>query len=208
MRDWFIEFFGGIQWERLRYFVTRRRYALTYKDHQRILWQLAQSNYVILTWRRAHMSSWLCLLGHWWLTRRWVAWSHACMNVETGDRILQNDVQIIEAVGCGVKRTGFYQVFDCDAVIVLRPLVSDGFDWDAAVQYALKAVGRQYDTRFDLANEDCLSCVEVILCALKQDPQFHQRFHGLEAMIRNERQLTPAMFVECGSFEVVLEIRR
>lgn len=192
---------GALQWEWLM------PPKLDRSHHALICQVLSRGNFVILTRRRAHMSTYLVGIGHWFLTGRWGYWSHVCMNVEPDDLDLASSVRIVEAVGAGVRISGFYDVFDCDSVKILRPLIHEGFEWEDVIAQALKSVGRPYDDFFDLSDAEAQSCVEVFWQAMKEDTRFRERFHGLVAQVEREKNLTPSMFEECGSFETMLEIR-
>jgi hypothetical protein len=86
--------------------------------------------------------------------------------------------------------------------------MSEYMDFDSCVQGALSNIGKSYDSHFDLTDANKMSCVELALSALKKDPKYDQNFNGLIAMIKNEKNLTPQMFDECGAFETILEIKR
>ena len=90
----------------------------------------------------------------------------------------------------------------------MRPRNILGFDWEKTVEECLSDIGKQYDGSFNLDDYSKVSCVELILWALKTDPMYHIRFNKLESMIRKYRNLTPDMFYLCGDFETVLEIRK
>lgn len=198
-----VKIIGSVQWEGLRQRLTGRRYGLRLDDFSRIHNALVEGPHVILTWRRAHMSSYFVVIAHFILTGRIVRWSHVLLSI-----VEDAKVKGLEATGKGVTVTGFFEVFNCDAVCILRPRISDKFDWAAAVAAAREDLGKKYDNLCRLDDDSQLNCAELVLGALKRDPEFHARFHGLEAMIKNEGNLTPPMFLESGSFDVVLEIRR
>lgn len=199
----FIRCVGKIRWEGLRLKIFGERFSLTYEDWGKIRLILEEQNCIILTRRKAHLSTYMCNLGHFLLTGRWGYWSHACTNKEDGDQI-----EIIESIGIGVVESPFEKVFDCDSVVLLRPVCGEGFDWASFVSSAFKDIGKKYDNDFNLKDDSTVSCVELIYSSLKKDPKFHERFNALEGIIKLEKNLTPDMFYECGGFEVVLEIRR
>jgi hypothetical protein len=81
-------------------------------------------------------------------------------------------------------------------------------NWDEAIDQAITNLNKGYDNYFDLADGSKMSCVEVVLDGLKKDPEYKDKFHGLIAMIEREGNLTPAMFLESGSFKVLLDVGR
>lgn len=203
-----LNFIAGVKWPGLKKRFTGREYDLNSKDHRKIVEVLKQGNYIILTWRSTHLTSYLIAIGHFLLTGRWVKWSHACMNIESSEYGNRTHIRILEAIGSGVRLSEFNEVFDCDAVCILRPKMPGQIKWEDVVDRGLKDIGKKYDNFFKLGNDKEMSCVEVILDVLKAIPNWEFNFHGLLAMIKNEKNLTPPMYVECGSFEIVLEIRK
>lgn len=204
----FISNFGQIKWECLTEFFYGSYFSLTPYDHQDIIDTLEKGNYVILTRRNSHMSTYLCNLAHWKLTGRWGYYSHACINVEAATDNLFDSVKILESIGSGVRVSSFMQVFDCDAVCILRPKLPENLDWESAVEAGLKKLGSKYDNFFNLDDSCELSCVEIVLYCIKDLANYEKIFHGLMAMIGLQKNLTPDMYLESGSFEVVLEIKR
>lgn len=198
---------ANIKWDLLRYKLTGRKYGLTWNDHKDILEVLSKGNYIILTWRSSHLTSYLTAFGHFILTGRWQKISHALMNIELLENVNQSNTTFLEATGEGVHKSHFYQVFDCDRAIILRPLTDD-FDWEDVIEEVISNEGKKYDNLFSLSDESEMSCVELILDGLSRVPDHLYRFHGLYSMIKNEGNLTPAMYIESGSFEVVLDIYR
>lgn len=203
-----IFFIGRIKWDHISQLITGKAYGLTWEDHLAICQALSREPLIILTRRKTHLSTYMIGLAHWFLTGRFGHWSHVAINVETTNVVDQASARILEAVGSGVQISPFYSVFNCDSVCLLRPRVSRGFDWDKALHEALENRGKPYDDFFNLGDDSSMSCVELVLDALKSDPDYEARFHGLEAMIKNEGNLTPEMFYESGSFDCVLEVRR
>ena len=206
----FITTIGKIQWEGLKKLLTGKTFNLTKDDHRKILQVLSEGNYIILTKRTSHLSTYLVRLSHFFLTGRWGYWSHVCMNIEGPIVNMHNSVRILESVGIGVKTSSFDEAFNCDSVCILRPKIPRiiKIDWETLVEKSLKNIGKEYDNLFKLGDDKEMSCVEVILDALETIPDYQILFHGLLAMIKIEHNLTPDMYYECGSFEVVLEIRR
>jgi hypothetical protein len=128
------------------------------------------------------------------------------MNVE-GDN---GPVELVEATGKGVKKSEFYEVFDCDAIAILRPKIPKGFNisWEALNDEAYTHLGKQYDSLAQLLDARKMNCTEYVWTCLKKIPEADIWFHGLKALIDHKGNLSPQMFYDCGSFEVVLEIKR
>lgn len=199
---------GKIRWEKIRYLISGKEYSITTGDALRISFLLKQGNYIILTRRKSHLSTYMTSIANLILMRRIGYYSHACINIEPDVVDNINKIQIIESIGSGVRKSEFWDVFNCDSVVLMRPRNILGFDWEKTVEECLSDIGKQYDGSFNLDDYSKVSCVELILWALKTDPMYHIRFNKLESMIRKYRNLTPDMFYLCGDFETVLEIRK
>ena len=204
-----ISIVGKIKWESLTaLFHDGRYYELTHNDHQKILDVLEKGNYFILTRRNCHLSTYLCSIANFFLTGHWGYWSHFCMNIELGSDDLFNKSAILESIGTGVKTSRFYEVFNCSSVCILKPILPGRTNWENLIEKSIiRNVGKAYDNFFELNNPESMSCVEIGLDAIKQVTNYEKKFHGLVAMINNEKNLTPDMFLMSGSFEVVLEIK-
>ena len=114
---------GSVEWEDLREKITGKKYSLTLHDHGMIWAKLTDGPCIILTRRRAHMSTYFVSIGHFLLTGRFGYWSHVCMSFKDNGK-----VKILESVGRGVIVSEFFDVFNCDSVCILKPRISDGFD--------------------------------------------------------------------------------
>ena len=68
----------------------------------------------------------------------------------------------------------------------------------------LKQLGKPYDDLFDLADASHLSCVEVVLDALKE-ADYANDFKNLSSMIKSEGNLVPEMYRNCPDFSVAVE---
>lgn len=194
----------SITWEWAYRLITGRRYGLTWEQHLAIVKILSQRNCIIVTWRSSHLTSYLVALGHFLLTMRWVRASHVLMNIEQVVTADQSAFDFIEATGAGVKRSGFYDVFNCERAVLLEPRYF--LNWDEAIDQAITNLNKKYDNYFNLSDGSRMSCVEVVLDGLKKDAEYKDKFHGLLAMIEQEGNLTPAMFLESGSFKVLLDV--
>lgn len=199
---------GGIDFSELRLILTGTLYGLEEENHQMLRKVLSKSNYIILTKRRWTISSWLILIGSYLLTGKKSYWTHALMNVE-GD---SGTVQLMEAVGKGVKISDFYEVFNCDAVTVLRPRIPEGISvsWEGLNDAAYSHLGKEYDSVADIMDDQMLNCTEYVWKCLRavKDPAMDIYLHGLVAVFGDKKNLCPQMFYDCGSFEVVYEARK
>lgn len=128
------------------------------------------------------------------------------MNVE-GDVVSDTDFRLVEAVGVGVKYSGFAQVFDVQGVCLMKPKSMSLDAWTAVMDKAKTQLGKPYDTIFDLKEDTHLSCVELVRNALMAEPNYERDFAHFEKMITSSKNLTPQMFRDCPDFEVVYEIR-
>ena len=207
--SFFVIALGKIKWEWLtKAMCGGRYYGLTAEDQQTILDVLEKGNYIILTRRNSHLSTYLENFAHWFLTFRWGHWGHACINVEYAEQNLLENACILEAIGDGVKESRFLDVFDCDAVCILKPIMPENIDWETVVSHGLSQLGKEYDSLFKYNDSGKFSCAELVLFCLSFIPNYEQKFHGLLAQVHIEKNVSPDMFIESGSFNVVLEIRR
>jgi hypothetical protein len=135
---------------------------------------------------------------------RWGYWTHAFLS----DR----NCRMIEAVGKGVQETYFDDVFDCDSVACVAPSFATDLEWSAVSELVLEAarkqIGKRYDTVFNLADDNELSCIELVRVALRSLPQYDLKFKDFEDMILIYKNVTPQMLYESKSFRVVWEVRR
>lgn len=208
MKKFFVLLLAKIKWEWVNTLRYGRHYSLKLRDHRKIMEVLNQGNYIILTRRNTHLTTYATCLSNLLLTGRWGYWSHACMNIDRDIHKAPGTIKILEAVGSGVKVSGFYEVFDCDSVCILKPLCPEGLNWEDVIDEGISSIGKKYDTDFKLGDASKMSCVEVVFDAIKKVKDYKYVFHGLLAMIKLEKNLTPDMYYDCGSFEVLLEIRR
>jgi len=198
-------FLGGLNYLWLRERVEGERFRLTEDDHLTILKHLTNSNYIILTKRRGYLSNPMICFANFVLTFKWGYWTHALMNIE-GDSPCP---ELVEAIGAGVKKSSFYEVFNCDSVCILKPRIPKGADlsWEQINEAAYSMMGKEYDTLGDLMDDNKLNCVEYVMKCLKIVPSGDILFHGLYAFVNMHKNLTPDMFLYCGSFEVVHCVR-
>lgn len=197
---WFLlDFVGKIKW--------KLKGGLTDQDREKLHKLLEDDYYIILTHRRNHLSTYLTSLGHLLLTGKWGFWSHALMNLE--DEVQSKaDFRLIEAVSAGVEYTPFDQVFDVDAVVLLKPKKLPLGVWTSILDSSKEYLGRKYDTLFDLAHDNKLSCVELVHNVIKHIPGYKVIFASFESAIERRKNLTPQMYYDSPDFEVVFELRK
>lgn len=208
MRKSIINFLSKLNWEWFYRWKYGSTYLLKLRDHAEIAALLNEGNYLILTRRKSHFSTYMVALGHWFLTGRWGYYSHISMNIENGVYKDFNEFKFIESVGEGVRIAEFHKVLNCDSVAILKPKCPTGVSWEDLIAKSLLNLGKKYDLELDLKDHSKMNCVELILDALSAEPDHEYKFHGLYAEIKQQKNLTPDMFYECGSFDVLLEIRR
>lgn len=181
------------------------KHAITDADKELIAKKLASGYYVILTGNNTHLSSALVSLLSWIKTGRWAKYSHALMNCDNiTDPIQRGGFKFVEADVKGVVYTTFDEVFSCTSVCLLSPTNVSNEEWTKIIDALVNEVGRPYDDLFDLADTSRLSCVEVVLNALKTT-DYKDDFKNLDAMITRVGNLIPQMYRECPDFVVVVE---
>lgn len=186
-----------------------RRFALRDIDHDELKQKLADSYYIILIHRRTHLTTYLIGLLAFLKTWKWPRYSHVLMNADAYTEVSDwTKFKLVEATSIGVHFSRFDEIFDCDSVCLLRPKNLDREEWNKVVEGLLKQNGYKYDDLFDLSDKTHVSCVELVLNALKDAPDYTEDFPHLEGMIKDVGNLTPQMFRDCPDFEVILEIRR
>lgn len=197
--DWVVITIGKIHWG--------YRNGLSEDELSKIRNYLIPDYYIILTHRHNHLSTFFVGLASWILTGKWSYWAHSLMNLE--DEVnSDNDFRLIEATGAGTHYSSFEDVFRVHGVVLLKPKNMTLEKWTLAMDRAKTALGKPYDSLFDLRNEERVSCVELVRLALRATPDYETNFANFEELIRTEKNLTPQMFYDCPDFEVVYEIRR
>jgi hypothetical protein len=197
-----------IEWSKLKGLFRKGKYwDLTPEDWNAIRKLCAENYYVILIRRKTHLTTYLISLASWLKTGKLGYWSHALMNLEDGVKT-DLDFRLVEATAEGVHYSTFEQVFDCDAVCLLRPRGFSDKDWTETMDRLKSDLGKPYDMLFDLKSDQELSCVELVLNALEGAEDFNKDLDDLKAMIEKERNLVPDMYYDCKDLEIVFEIRR
>lgn len=210
--EWFVlSFIGNITWGGLKRFFTGVEFEITYKERLEITKLLIQNNCLCLTRRKTHLTTYLIAIAEYFLRGKWGYWSHALFNFE-GHADTMYQLRFIEAIGRGVVENDSVEVLNCDSMVLLVPQLY-GKDpiltkaWDECVQSSPKDLGKKYDTRLNIKDPTCVSCVEEILDQIKEIPDYEHHFSGLLALIEKEKNLTPDMLYDCNDFRVLLEIR-
>lgn len=209
MLDFLLTLVGKVRWEWLREKLTGRRYNLNIMDWYQIKDELSKGYFIILTRRKAHLSTYFVSIGHFLLTGKFGYYSHALVNVE-GERATYGfpDFKFVEAIGTGVKSSKWTEVFDCDSICILKPKWYSIEELNSSVGHVMQDIGKKYDMDFKVYDEDEMSCVEVARDRMTELPEYYEKMRVFEYMIASEKNLTPQMFRDCPDFEVLLEIRK
>ena len=117
------------------------------------------------------------------------------------------DFRLIQSTGKGVAYAEFSEVFTTSSTVLLKPKNMPVGDWTAIFDKAKTELGKPYDTLYDMAQDQQLSCVELVRQALLADPTYATNFANFEALVQKYKRITPQMFYDCEDFEVVYEIR-
>jgi cyclophilin family peptidyl-prolyl cis-trans isomerase len=196
----FIQIMAGVSWT--------QKDKLLVDDGTELKTRFETDYYIIATRRSNYLSTFFICLGHFLLTGRWGFYSHVLMNLEDEVKT-DDDFRFIEATGLGTHYSTFGHVFDTvDAVALIKPKNVSIQDWTKALDDLKVYLGTPYDNLFDLKSTVEINCVELIRLALRDTPNYSTNFAGFEKMLAKKKKLTPQMFLECGDFEVVYEIRR
>lgn len=206
MRIYFKRFFsslavltGKINWK-----LTN---PLNAEEKAKISSLLKPNYYILLSRNNNHLSSYIIGLGDLLYRGKFGYWGHAFMNME--DTVVNNtDFQFVEAIGTGVQFATFDETMAINSIALLKPKSLSIDEWTSILDKAKSDVGKPYDTLFDLAQDQKLSCVELVRNALMAEPNYATDFANFEAMCQKYKKLTPQMFYDCSDFEVVLEIRK
>lgn len=205
---WFLPKISWVTWNGAKAFINNGIFfSLTEDDWNYLEKTLAKNYYIILTRNSTHLSTYLVSLGNRITTGKWGYWGHALMNVEGDDPTIE-EFKLVEATGEGVHFSTFMQVFMCDSVALLKPKGITHDEWLHVMDKLLQQPGKKYDNLFDLANDQELSCVELVRTALQALPNYNTLFANLEEMIAESgNNLTPEMFYTCPDFDIVYEVR-
>jgi hypothetical protein len=178
------------------------------EEEQRLLSEkLASGYYIILTGSRHHLSSIIVSVLSLIKTRRWARYTHVLMNCDNiTDPNDRNSFKFVEATATGVHYSTFDEVFgrDCDNVCLLTPLTVSNAEWTRIIDALLKQRGKPYDDLFNLSDSTHVSCVELVLDALKAG-DYANDFKNLDALIKKRGNLVPQMYRTCEDFTVDFE---
>ncbi len=200
---------GKVCWDKLAIATKGRYYDLTTEEQNEIRELLRANYYIILTRRKTHLSTYAINFSHFVLSRfrHFGYYSHALMNLEDAVKT-DDDFRLMEATGKkGAGFASFDTVFDCDSVALLKPKKLSVEEWTAVLDKAKEQDGKPYDTLYDLADANSISCVELVRVALMAEPNYAEDFPHFERTIAHAKNLDPHMFYECEDFEVVWERR-
>ena len=181
------------------------RHNITDAQRDALAEKLASGYYIILTGSSHHLSSVLVSFLSWLKTGKWAKYSHVlmnCDNIKNADD--RSAFKFVEATAKGVAYTTFDEVFACDRVCLLTPETVSNQEWTSIIDTLLTELGKPYDDLFDLADSSHLSCVEVVLDALKS-ADLANNFKNLSQLIQQEGNLVPEMYRECTDFSVAVE---
>lgn len=188
---------GKISWS--------KTHKITVTDKEELARLLANGYYIILTGSRSHLSSIVVYFMTWVKTGVWANYSHALMNCDNiTDPADMQSFKFVEATATGVHYSTFEEVFACDTVCLLTPNNIDNAEWTKIIDALLKQQGKPYDDLFDLSDDTHVSCVELVLNALKA-VDYEQEFANLKDLIEKEKNLVPQMYRSCTDFMVKYE---
>jgi len=188
---------GKISWS--------KTHKITVTDRAELAKLLANGYYIILTGSRSHLSSIVVYFMTWVKTGVWANYSHALMNCDNiTDPSDMQSFKFVEATATGVHYSTFEEVFACDTVCLLTPNNIDNAEWTKIIDALLKQQGKPYDDLFDLSDDTHISCVELVLNALKA-VDYEQEFANLKELIEKEKNLVPQMYRTCTDFMVRYE---
>jgi MinD-like ATPase involved in chromosome partitioning or flagellar assembly len=183
----------------------RKQGKLTASDKEEIARHLASGYYIILTGSTSHLSSVIVSLLSWIKTGTWARYSHVLINCDNiTDATDTASFKFMEATASGVHYSTFDEVFNCDRVCLLSPKNVSNEEWTKIIDGLLKQKGKKYDDLFDLSDTTRVSCVELVLNALRA-ADYASDFKDLERLINEQGNLIPEMYRQSTDFEVTYE---
>lgn len=183
----------------------RKEGKLSATEKEQLAKQLAQGYYIILTGSTSHLSSIIVSLLSWIKTGTWAKYSHVLLNCDNiTDSNDTASFKFVEATAAGVHASNFDYVFNCDHVCLLSPKSVSNEEWTKIIDSLLKQKGKKYDDLFDLSDSSRVSCVELVLNALKA-ANYAEDFADLEQLIQQEGNLVPQMYRQSKDFIVAYE---
>ena len=201
-------FITKIQWKKFRaFFNDAKAFDVTYDEKKDAEKLLSTSNYLILTQHKPYLTNYLIGIMTYVKTRKWPTYCHILMNVEESIVTDREGFDLMEATNSGVHWSSFDEVFDCDNFCILKPKNMTDAEWDVVMIGLSKQFGKGYDDLFNIKDSSHVSCVEMCLNALKELPDFEEKFPNLSSMIKEVGNLTPQMYRDCPDFMVVYETK-
>jgi hypothetical protein len=198
----FLNIIGRIQWEWLTAKIKGRPYTLTLNDFISITNCWKEMNFITLTRRNSHLSTYLIQIGHFLVTGRLNCYyTHALFNKGT---------TAIEAIGKGVVYSKPEDVLNCDGAALLLPKGIGMFEWQRILSEAERHAieNTPYDTFFSLSSDNELSCIELIYDALKEVDGADKKWPKFFKLVEEKKNVTPQMIYDCGDFIVFMEVGR
>lgn len=209
MLNFVMKVLSWVNWDKPRKLITGKSFNLTWHDWIQIAEKLQSGYFIILTYRKSHLSSYAVQVGHFVLTGKFGDYSHALCNIEPDKKGYDlYDFKFIEAVGKGVVRDYWWDTMNVDRVCILKPKYYTQAEFDSCVTEIYDEIGKSYDKNFKYNDPKQRSCVEIARERMIHLPDYFTKMRVFEYMIQNEKNLTPQMFRDCPDFEVVLEIKR
>lgn len=185
--------------------VWRYKGLITAEQKVELAKHLSNGYYIILTGSHGHLSSIIVSLLSFIKTGKWARYSHVLMNCDNiTDPADTQSFKFVEATAVGVHYSTFDEVFNCDSVCLLTPKNVSNDEWTAIIDSLLKQKGKKYDDLFDLSDSTRVSCVELVLDALKA-ADYKDDFPDLEKLIEKEGNLVPQMYRTSEDFIVAYE---
>lgn len=171
---------------------------------------LKPNYFIILTYRKTHLTSYLTAIATLITQGKLSKWSHAFINVDAGESDKNGDFEYVflESTAIGVHYVTFPFAFDCDAVALVLPKGFTAAEWTTVIDKCVAQNGKPYDALFQYNQDKAFSCVELVREGLMGLPDYQIRFANFEAMIAKTGYLTPQMFADCPDFEIVWQVRR
>lgn len=183
----------------------KKKNLIDQEKRQQIAEKLASGYYIILTGDKHTLSGIVVSFLSWIKTGRWARYTHALMNCDNiTDPSDTHSFKFVEATSVGVHLSNFEHVFACDYVCLLSPKNISNVEWTAIIDALLTQQGTRYDDLFDLSDSSRVSCVELVLNALKAS-DYTEHFQHLEYLINKEKNLVPQMFRDCEDLTVSIE---
>lgn len=216
-----LKIISPIKFDRISFLLRGKYYNLTTEDRDKCKDLMESGNYLWLSRRKTHLTTYLISFGDWLLeVLKWFKdksgkrfpkpnfkkYTHAFLN--------RDDDILIEAISKGVVESYFDGVFDCDWACALKINGMSDQEWKEfskkIVDEAVGDLGKEYDVAFNIKDPSKVSCIELIRDVAKKalDDEYHKYMSDFERLISKYGNLTPQMMRDSSSFQVVLEIKR